>query len=271
MNRVDFINTYWNYYLMLENEFRNITQYVSIREHNYSTCSDEIIKLTEVVGSECDLILKRICDIDLNDKSATMKQYSKLLDVYPNIVNEKVKILYTNIILQPFKNWYKEKPWELTWWKAYNEIKHNREENYEKGNFEILLNSLGALHYLEMYFCRKIGHDTYDIDVPNVESKFFSIVDWKTNPIRKTIILEKDVHENGVYDIQIPYIVGSGELEIYLGNYRLLQATKENAPLDGNYMEVGNYGETSHYFQLVSDACLKKGDVIYIQIKQKYR
>ncbi|NRT80063.1 hypothetical protein [Clostridium beijerinckii] len=69
---------------------------------------------------------------------------------------------------------------QLFWWRDYNEVKHNRIENYEVGKFENLLNSLGSLYFMELYLVRKIGRNTNDRDVPNSISKLFEIKNWET-------------------------------------------------------------------------------------------
>lgn len=270
MNRDKFISIYWNYYLMLENDFLNITKYVKLEKCNYSTCSDEIIKLIEVICSECDLIFKKICNIDLNDRYANMTNYSEILKIYPQIVNEKIEVQHSNIVLQPFEYWNLKKPGKLFWWKKYNKIKHNREENYKKGNFFVLLNSLAALYFLEMYLCRKIGREMYDIDVPNTKSKLFNIINWEINPKTKSILVEENFPDNKDYDIKLPYIVGNAELEVYLNGEKLLLATRENGLDNGHYIEVGENGKVSHYIQFYNwgGNGLEKGDIVHIIINR---
>lgn len=274
MDRSEFIKIYWNYYLMLENDFINLTRYIEIKECNYKTCSDEIIKLIQLTCSECDLIFKKICGIDLNDRHANIAQYATILDISPDIVNEKIEVKYRNIILQPFKRWNKDSPWRLWWWNSYNKIKHNRENNYKRGKVKVLLDSLAALYFLEMFLCRKIGQETYDIDIPNTPSKLFDIIDWKINPTDKSILVEKDVPDNEKFDIQIPYIVGNFELEVYCNGERLLLATRENGLDDGHYIEIGDKGQVSHYIQAYNwgdNITFKKGDIIHVRINNKYR
>lgn len=64
-----FINNNWNYYLMLENDFINITRYIKLDKRNFKTFSDEIIKLLQSIGAECDLMFKKICNIDLKQRA----------------------------------------------------------------------------------------------------------------------------------------------------------------------------------------------------------
>jgi hypothetical protein len=98
----------------------------------------------------------------------------KIQDVHIIVRNTK------NMIIYPFEDWKEEKPWKLFWWENYNKIKHSRTVNYNLGNFESLLNALGALYFMEMSTLKKIFKETGEMDIPDVESKMFYIKDWKT-------------------------------------------------------------------------------------------
>lgn len=261
-----FIQNNWNYYLMLENDFINITRYIKLDKCNFHTFSDEIVKLLQSVGAECDLIFKKICNINLK-KRANIYDYVQILDDYPQIINEKIIVKNSNIILQPFKGWKKKYPSQLKWWKAYNLVKHNREEQVQFGNFYNLLNIMAALFFLEMYFCKKIATLTQNIDIPNEKSKIFMIKDWKVNPTEQTIVINQIMNANDIIDIKIPYVVGNNELEVYYENMRLIKTTQGNENM-GNYIEIGENGEISHYIKTTGDRKLNKGDLLFIKISR---
>ena len=220
----------------------------------------------ESIGSECDLMLKKICNYKLS-KRANMQDYVQILDKYPKIVNEEIIIKKENIVLHPFQGWNKDSPSKLFWWTAYNKIKHNREENYKLGNFGNLLNILAALYFLEMYFCRGIGRKTNNIDVPYEKSKIFIINNWNINPTEKTIIIKEDIPETEKIDIELPYLVGKNELKVYYYNELLIKTTDDKKDL-GNYIEVGEVGKMSHYIKTTGDWNLKKGDYLHIKVSR---
>lgn len=57
--------------------------------------------------------------------------------------------------IQPFKSWCAKKPAEsLKWWQTYQDIKHNRIENYNKATLENTVNALAAL-FLSILRCDK--------------------------------------------------------------------------------------------------------------------
>ena len=98
---------------------------------------------------------------------------------WDSIVNQNVKVLNTNIELEPYKEW-SQIGHGIFWWSAYGELKHDMIANYTKGNLNVLLYSLAALYILELYVVKFIGDKTEDRDVPNDISKLFEICNWKT-------------------------------------------------------------------------------------------
>lgn len=181
MTRDEFLLNYWNYYRVLEEDFLSITRYIEICEENNQTRSNEIIKQIQAIGSEFDNICKEICGFNLSDRK-NIKDYSDW--IFKNIDNVRETIITVkntrNTILQPFENWDENKPSSLFWWEAYNQIKHNRIDNFKKGNFKNLINSLAALYFMEMFLAKKIGDNTGEKDVPNSASKLFEIKSWQT-------------------------------------------------------------------------------------------
>ena len=71
----------------------------------------------------------------------------------------------------------------LLWWRAFDDIKHNRYGNIKKANQKNTLNTLAALYLLEMkafkQWCQKdsSGNPT-EPDIPNPQSKLFSPENW---------------------------------------------------------------------------------------------
>lgn len=262
-----FISKNWNYYLTLENDFINITRYVKLDPKNYETFSDEITKLIQTIGAECDLMFKKNCGYKLTRSCSIIDDYTKMLDEYPQITKERIIVKYTDIILQPFKNWDKEKKRVPEWWTNYNKLKHNREGNDQKGNLKNLLNILAALFFLEMYFCRKIGRETNNIDIPNEKSKIFVIENWKVNPTEKNIFIKENIPETEKIDIELPYLVGGNELEIYYNGEHLIR-TSEDRKCMGHYIECGETGKMSHFIMTTGDWSLMAGDSICVKIKR---
>lgn len=195
MTREDFITNCWNYYLYLEEDFIKLTRYISVHSNNYKTFSDEIHKQLLSVAMEFENINKEInkeLGNKLNDRCNIVEFGKWLFDSvidYENIVIE-IKFSKENLILNPFKKQKNGTETEqMSWWRAYNQIKHDRYKNYIDVNFEHLLNALAALLYCEMYLVKEIGTKAKDLDVPNSYSEIFEIKDWQT---KHTLIKKGD-------------------------------------------------------------------------------
>lgn len=68
MNRQEFLNDYWGYYLMLEKKLINTFNYVELSTSNYSTFSNEYASLIQSIGAELDSFFKLYCSFNFNDK-----------------------------------------------------------------------------------------------------------------------------------------------------------------------------------------------------------
>lgn len=199
MTREDFITNCWNYYLYLEEDFIKLTRYISIHSNNYKTFSDEIHKQLLSVAMEFENINKEI-NKELGNKLKDMCNITEFGDwLFDSKIDSKniiieIKFSKENLILNPFKKEkFNEKNGKETeqmpWWRAYNQIKHDRYKKYIDVNFEHLLNALAALLYCEMYLVKKIGTKAKDLDVPNSYSEIFEIKDWQT---KHTLIKKGD-------------------------------------------------------------------------------
>lgn len=185
-NRKEFICNYWKYYCILEEDFVELIKYVDLRESNYNTTSNVIIKQLQSICAEFEIICKEISNIDMDDKRANIREYyngiiENTMEMLSELKINKIQDLHINIrqsknmVIFPFKDWNEENPWNLFWWKNYNNIKHSRTIHYESGNFESVLNALGALYFLERLLVRKVYYKTKEMDIPDSQSSIFYI------------------------------------------------------------------------------------------------
>ena len=147
MTNTEFFKNYWRYYLMLEKKFLETIEYVEIHTDNYGSFSNEFTMLLQAIGAELDNVFKVYCGFNLKDRK-NISDYAKIiLSDYPDIIRQIVKVKDRDIILIPFKNWNVERAAQsLQWWKAFDDIKHNRCENIKEGNLGNVLNILAALY-----------------------------------------------------------------------------------------------------------------------------
>lgn len=184
MDRDTFMNKYWRYYLLLERKFIDTLNYVELAKENFSTYSVEYAHQLLAVGSELDTFFKIYCGFNLNDRKNIMDYTRYIMSDYPQIPNQVVEIYDTELTLTPYEEWSQ---WSiqsgnlLSWWDAYNLIKHNRQENITKASMGNVVTALAALHLIEMKYLQVITKENQEVDEPDSDSEIFKLVDWKFN------------------------------------------------------------------------------------------
>ena len=135
-------------YHLIENDFKKLFDYIHFDERNKNIFSHRIYELilrscTEF-ESNCKAILKannyrsgrlNITDYFKINKSSNLNKYKVKLNLwYPEPK-----------IIVPCKNWYSSDVQKLDWYDSYNQVKHDRNINFEKANLETLLESISGL------------------------------------------------------------------------------------------------------------------------------
>lgn len=184
-----FLNKFWSYYLLLEDKFEQSIRYVELDVDNYATYSIDFVSQIQSIGSEIDVIMKVMSGFCFTDRKNIADYASVILGAYPDIVNWEVKS--RNIVCKPFEGWTQvNAASSLSWWEAYNSVKHGRDGNFRNANLENVLKSLMGLYLLEMLFFKTLTTQENLPDVLKKESYLFSIVGWENEYIsgRDTIL-----------------------------------------------------------------------------------
>ena len=182
MNRTDFMNHYFRYYLLLEKKFIATLNYVELAKENFSTFSVEYAHQLLAIGSELDTFFKIYCGFNLEDRKNISDYTQYILNDYPEITSQKVQIDDSDIVLTPYDEWTQWKPQSknlLSWWDSYNSVKHNRQENLLKASMGNVVTSLSALYLIEMKYLQKISVESNEPDEPESRSDLFTLTDWK--------------------------------------------------------------------------------------------
>jgi hypothetical protein len=182
MDRKSLMNNYWKYYIALENDLIRSFEYVELADNNLGTYSIYYARLIQSIGSELDGFFKEYCGVADKDKANINVYYSKIMGSggkYTGIVSQRIGVDGYGKDITPFDEWNLDNTkHRLTWWDAYNGIKHNRIDNMCKANLQNTLNILGALFLLEMKMLSEITAKTDECDIPNTESKLFTLREW---------------------------------------------------------------------------------------------
>lgn len=158
-----FLGLYWRNYILLEKEFAETLEYITLDTDNYNVYSAKYIKLLLQIGSEIDINAKLLCS-QYNEQSR-----SENINHYRNeITSNEVDFCNTEVDIIQHCNLSSFVPWESwkqgnnpNWWIAYNKVKHERfqtgniggatKEYYKFANLEYTLLALGALYQLLIY------------------------------------------------------------------------------------------------------------------------
>ena len=203
-------------YQQIEKEFKELSYYISIDENQLKIYSIKIADLILRTVSECENIAKALCtkhEIKFLNKNGQEKsfinfhEYIHAINSIYNIEKKLISFDYKNSAKgtfdskhQPFRkqtiliNGKEQKIW--SWYYAYNQIKHNRIENYKVANLENLIEGMAALFVLNIYYKNEVFYEkkTYDLDniIQKIES--FSdifMIDYTVNTKQEKLYNEK--------------------------------------------------------------------------------
>jgi hypothetical protein len=165
---------YWKHFLALERDLELISHYIEFDQRNFSVFSVELVKLLLALGSEIDVVLKTMClDIDSTKKPDNINTCREIvLNKYPRLPQLRVQLIESSIILTPWVDWASSN--NPKWWKAYNDVKHDRTHKYHLGNLFEVLNASAGLLVVVLYQLHFSERGTYnDRALVGSESKLF--------------------------------------------------------------------------------------------------
>lgn len=136
-------------FLLIQEDFLSLLKYVETADINLKTYSHRIHELLLRTCVEVEANLKAILRENnyskTNEKDWNMKVYNKIEKSH-YLSQYEVKIPHwkgSHGIRKPFKEWENDRP--LGWYQDYNLTKHDRHSNFEKANFEKLIDALTGL------------------------------------------------------------------------------------------------------------------------------
>lgn len=161
------LNGIWNYYLSLEADMANTSRYIEPagQENVYSF---EFAKLLILSCTEVESVLKIICcEIEGRQVRGNMDVYREtVLRRYPKIVQSTVYVSRLGKNIEPFAAWNTGK---LSWWYAYQEVKHNRAGYFTEATYQNAVNALAALYILIFYLAK-----IFNLDFDNRASSYIT-------------------------------------------------------------------------------------------------
>ena len=167
-------NLYWSVYKNLEKEFMKLTDYIHISKDQLNVYSMHIANLIVRVSIEIESISKELYQ-QLGGQMNPINPDGTNRDLYFDtdclqlledkwIISEKeVVVSAINVfleddfdrILTPLRKSYKRGTSGSNWKKAYQALKHDRVNSLNKATIKNLLDALGALFILNLYYINK--------------------------------------------------------------------------------------------------------------------
>ena len=172
----------WNYFLVLEADMNNTSRYVE-PSGNESVWSFEFLKILILSCTEIESAFKQLCkEIDDTKKPGDIGEYKGIiLKKYPQIVNAKVKVKRFKAEIKPFEGWDSG---PLTWWDAYQHVKHTRDEYFNEATYINAVTALSALYILILYLSEVKKTEVESHQSEYIDSDY-AIAWLVTNPDKK--------------------------------------------------------------------------------------
>lgn len=144
---------HWNYFLAIEKDFEILTRFIEPCDDNNQTYSLELAKIIMTSTQEIDCILKELCKtLDPESKTKDINDYRLTIrEKLPDLIQEVVFLPKYGMESQPWKSWMNAVGNPI-WWKANNNIKHNRLNKFHEATLQNAYNAIGALLITVNYF-----------------------------------------------------------------------------------------------------------------------
>jgi len=176
------INNPWPYFYRIEREVFEISEYIHFDTHNENCYGERLAKLIIVIGSEIDTNLRVMTGGDKKSNMRTWKQWlSRWNPAIVNIyIDNSLNFRNSNT---PFGDLELNKTFE--WWNAYNEIKHNRHQNFNLATISTLTDITAALFVVNMYATYT---DPQSFQCSSASKIFYNSMPWELQSLGAEIL-----------------------------------------------------------------------------------
>ena len=181
-NHIDARSTYGGVYVganvAVSSIFANVESlflYVEPAKENLPTFGHKIRETLILACTEVESAWRSVLEANANNRKASYSTNDYYRLVEPLRLKEWTVVLKDYPTLggfSPFASWDQNRPTKsLSWYDAYNAVKHHREERFQHASFESLINAAGALHIMQ---AAQFGPEIYDRFFGNERSPFFT-------------------------------------------------------------------------------------------------
>lgn len=174
---------FWNAYKRLEKEVLSLSEYIHFSDDQLLVYSPRISDLLVRTAIEFESLAKELYYANGGVKPVDRDLYfdTDCMGLLESkwLLSKKTIFINTpyfyfcdpaNTTLTPLYNTFKRRKSASKWQRAYHAVKHDRIHNLKKGNVFNLINALGALYILNIYY--------RDAKFDNVSDNNASNIDW---------------------------------------------------------------------------------------------
>ena len=143
---------HWNYFLALEEDVAHLARFLELTTANFSSYSIELGRMLFAAASEIDVVAKQYCrKLNADSKAKNIANYkAEIMERHPAFHTIKVHMPRFGLTLDPWVNWGGNN--QPLWWRAYNNVKHERHAYFSEANLKNALNAVAALYVLLIFF-----------------------------------------------------------------------------------------------------------------------
>ena len=215
-------------YVNIEKQLRDIFNHIEPAEANKNTFSFELYTLLLRACTEVELNCKEILEANgatpqgqfftMNDymkleKSSLLSKYTAVFPNWRQKNSLTKKVEYVKKEFRPFANFDTVIAKSPDWYGAYNQVKHNREDNLEKANLENCMNAVAGILVLLYSQFGSQCIETYG-------SSGVSFIDFDED---YDDLFDADV----IFEINPPQITDWDAAELYDFNWNVLESSPE--------------------------------------------
>lgn len=146
---------HWNYFLALEEDVAHLARFLELTSANFSSYSIELGRMLFAAASEIDVVAKQYCrKLNATSKAKNIAKYkAEIMERHPAFHRIQVSLPRFGLTLEPWVNWGENN--QPLWWRAYNNVKHERHAYFSEANLKNTLNAVAALYVLLIFFYRE--------------------------------------------------------------------------------------------------------------------
>jgi len=147
--------SHWNFFLAVEEDLHQLSRFIEFTADNFETHSLELARILFAASAEVDVVSQQLCEqLVVGCHASNMNEYRKLLAEHLPVLGEVTTAIPRHgLTFQPWTNLQGTSAPD--WWRAYNEVKHQRHEMYKSANLRNALNAVAGLFLITLFLYNK--------------------------------------------------------------------------------------------------------------------